>query len=146
MFSNDLIADGFRPDVRKIVLALDTADSQPFRLDFILQPQMRHVDALHFADSMSMEGECWCFCINDQHWFFCKTQVAHHALDTLRFWRSQRRRTQFCFRTAVSLSPAQRESEKTVSSELMNPNPKTWIHCLCLRVPNESLQIGKAAL
>ena len=41
--------------VRKIVLALDT-DSQPVQLDFILQPQTRHVDVLHFAYSMSMEN------------------------------------------------------------------------------------------
>ena len=42
MFCDDRIAERFRPDVRKIVFALDMADSQLVRLDFILQPQMRH--------------------------------------------------------------------------------------------------------
>ena len=53
MLSDDFIAERLRPDVCKIVLALDTADSQPVRFDFILQPQMRHVDVFHYADSMS---------------------------------------------------------------------------------------------
>ena len=39
MFSDDIIAEHFRPDVRKIVLTLDAADSQPVRPDFILQPR-----------------------------------------------------------------------------------------------------------
>ena len=39
--SNDSVAEHLRPDVRKIVFALDAAD-------LILQPQMRHVDVFHF--------------------------------------------------------------------------------------------------
>ena len=61
MFSNDFIAERFRPNVRKIVLALDTADSGPVRVDFILQPPMRHVDVCHFAGSMSMKNVLCCF-------------------------------------------------------------------------------------
>ena len=38
MLSDDFIAERFRSYVRKIVLALDTGDSQPVRFDFILQP------------------------------------------------------------------------------------------------------------
>ena len=56
--------------VRKIVLALDT-DSQPVQLDFILQPQTRHVDVFHFAHSMSMENGCG-FCVSDQQRLHCK--------------------------------------------------------------------------
>ena len=63
MFSDDFIAERFRPDVRKIVLALDTADSQPVRFDFILKSQMRHVDVFHFADCMSMKNVFSCFCV-----------------------------------------------------------------------------------
>ena len=48
-----IIAERFRSNVRKIALALHTADFQPVRFDFILQPQMRYVDVFHFAD-----GEC----------------------------------------------------------------------------------------
>ena len=83
--SDDFIAEGFRPDVRKIVPALDTADSQPVRFAFILQPQMRRVDVVPSADSMSMENVVCCFCVDDQHWLHCKTQVTHHAFDTLCF-------------------------------------------------------------
>ena len=74
MFSDDFVAERFRPDVRKIVLALDTADSQPVRLGFILQSQMRHVAVFHFACSMSMENVLCCFCVNDQHWLHCKSK------------------------------------------------------------------------
>ena len=37
----------------------------------------------------------------------------------------------------VSVSPAQSESEETVTSELMSPNSKTWIHCLSLNSSTE---------
>ena len=71
MLSDDFIAERFRPDVRKIVFALDTTDSQLVRFDFILQPQIRHVDVFNFADSMSMENVFCCFCVNDQCWLHC---------------------------------------------------------------------------
>ena len=48
MLSDDSVAERLRPDVRKIVVALDAADSQPVRFDFILQQQMRHVDVFQF--------------------------------------------------------------------------------------------------
>ena len=82
MLSGDFIAERLRPDVCKIVLALDAADLQPVRFDFILQAQMRHVDVSHCADSMSM----FCCCasmINTGS--TAKTQVSHHALDAFRF-------------------------------------------------------------
>ena len=56
MFSEDFIAERFRPDVHEIVLALDAADSQPVRSDFILQSHMRHVDVFHFSESMSVKN------------------------------------------------------------------------------------------
>ena len=67
MFSDNLFTERFRPDVRKINLALDTTDPQSVRFDFILQSQMRHVDVFHFAFSMSMENVFCYFCVNDQH-------------------------------------------------------------------------------
>ena len=54
MLSDHVVAERCRPDVRKIVFALDAADSQPVRFDFVLQPQMRHVDVFHFSDSVSV--------------------------------------------------------------------------------------------
>ena len=98
---------------------------------------MRHVAVFHFACSMSMENVLCCFCVNDQHWlhykpkffspltllamiFFCPT-TATPALDDF----------------LVSLSSAQSESEKTVTSELMSPENLDPVS-LCLQVPNES--------
>ena len=54
MLPDDSVVERLRPDVRKIVLALDATDSQPVRFDFILQPQMRHVDVFHVSDFTSM--------------------------------------------------------------------------------------------
>ena len=53
MLPDEFIAERLRHDVCKIVLALDAADFQPVRFDFILQPQMRQVDVFHSSDSMS---------------------------------------------------------------------------------------------
>ena len=112
-----------------------------------------------FANALSVWNVFCCFCVNDQHWLHCKTQVAHHALDALRFSRSECSCIQLCFCTAsgdalsvscvrfskrcrptsatpalevflVSLSPAQSNPEKTITSELTFPNSKTWIHYL----------------
>ena len=85
MFSEDFIAERLRSDVCKIVLALDAADFHTVRFDFILQPQMRHVDVLHFANSMSMRNVFCCFGVNEQYLLHCKTKVTHHALDAFRF-------------------------------------------------------------
>ena len=70
MLSNDFVADRLRPNVCKIVLALDSADSQPVRFDFMLQPQMRHIDVFHFSYSMSVKGVLCCFCVNVQAFVF----------------------------------------------------------------------------
>ena len=80
MLSDDFIAERLRPDVCKIVLAVDAADFQPVRCGFILQSQMRHVDVFHFANSTSMESVFCC-----RYWLHCKTQVTHHALNAFRF-------------------------------------------------------------
>ena len=72
MLSDDFVAERHRPDVCKIVLALDTADSQPVRFDCIMQPQMRHIHLFHFANSMSMKNVFCRFCGNDQYWLYCK--------------------------------------------------------------------------
>ena len=59
------------PDVRKIVFALDAADFQPVRFDFILQPHMRHVYVFHLSDSMSVwvakryDGDSWRYLAKD---------------------------------------------------------------------------------
>ena len=89
MLSDDSVAERFCPDVREIVLALDAADPQLVRFDFIQQPQMRHVDVFHFTGSMSMENVICCFCVNDQSCLQSKPQVTPYALDPLRFWRLQ---------------------------------------------------------
>ena len=80
-----LLLSRLRADVRKIVLSRDVADSQPVRFDFILQPPMRHVDVFHFVNSLPVENVHSGSCTNDQHWLHCKTQVAHHALNAIRF-------------------------------------------------------------
>ena len=81
MLSDDCIAERLRPDICKIVLALDGADFQPVRFDFILQLLMHHIDVFHFAGSLSMENVLCCCCVNDQYWLHGRTRVTHHALD-----------------------------------------------------------------
>ena len=60
MLSDDLAADRLRPNVCKIVLAIDAADLQPVRFDFILQRQMRQVDVFHFVSfsRFHVDEEC----------------------------------------------------------------------------------------
>ena len=57
MHFDDFIDERFRPDVCKIVLALDAADFQPVRFDFILQPQNAPRRCVSFCQSL-VDGEC----------------------------------------------------------------------------------------
>ena len=76
----------------------------------------------------------------------CKTQVTHHALDllasdipnaaaysspsTLPKRGRPTTATPALDDFRISLSPAQSESGKTVTSELMSPSSINWFHCL----------------
>ena len=89
----------------------------------------------------------------------CKTQVTHRALDplasdipnagayssasTLPKRGRPTTATPALDDFRISLSPAQSESGKTVTSDLMSPNSINWIHSLSLQEPVESLQFGK---
>ena len=58
IFSDDFIAERFRPGVRKIVLALDTADSQDVRFDVVLQRTNSSRRCVPFCKNVHVDGEC----------------------------------------------------------------------------------------
>ena len=169
-FSGDFIAERFRPDVRKIVLVLDTTDSPPLRFDFILQPQMRHVDVFHVDEE--------CVLLFFRQWSISASLAnpSHTSCSGCpSSWRSQCCCIQFCFCTASdddllfscmrfrTLSSHERDPRAWrfprffVSSPVwVRENCPFWTHVpefdnlnplsLSLQVPDESLQFGKAVL
>ena len=62
---------------------------------------VRHIYMLQLPNSVPVEIVLSGFCVNGQHWFHCRSQVTHHALNPLRFRRSQCCCIQLCLCTAL---------------------------------------------
>ena len=65
-----------------MVLPLDPTHFQSPRSGFILQAQVRHINVLHAADSLSVEDVLRSLCIDHQHKFLC---IRDHPHEPLRF-------------------------------------------------------------
>ena len=78
---NDCFAERLRSQVCDVFFAPDSEHSQSLRSDLVLYPQVRHIYVLQLPNSLPVENVLSGFCVNGQHWFHCKTQVKHHALD-----------------------------------------------------------------
>ena len=85
MLCSHCFAERFRSQICDVFFAPDSAHSQSLGSDLVLYPQVRHLNVLQLPDFMPVENVLSGFGVSGQHWFHCKAQVTHHALDTLRF-------------------------------------------------------------
>ena len=79
VFRNCFFAELFGHLICHVSLALDSAHSKPPRSDFILHPQVCHINVLQSTNSLSVEAVFGRLRINGLHWLHLVTQISFNS-------------------------------------------------------------------